>query len=51
VYYSDNPAEFLDRIAGLLRAPDWRNFDNTAFGQARHDALDLLRRMQAGTHS
>jgi uncharacterized protein YecE (DUF72 family) len=48
VYYSDYPAAFLDRIAGLLRAPDWCIFDNTALGEATHDALDLLRKVDSG---
>jgi uncharacterized protein YecE (DUF72 family) len=46
LYYSDYPAVFLDRIAGLLRPDDWCIFDNTALGEATGDALDLLRRME-----
>ncbi len=49
IYYSDYPAAFLERMAGLLRSGDWCIFDNTAVGEATGDALDLLRRMSDQT--
>jgi uncharacterized protein YecE (DUF72 family) len=46
IYYSDYPAAFLDRVAGLMRPEDWCIFDNTALGEATGDALELLRRVR-----
>jgi uncharacterized protein YecE (DUF72 family) len=50
MYYSGYPADYLDRTAGFLgENPNdaWCIFDNTALGEATHDALSLLRRLQA----
>jgi uncharacterized protein YecE (DUF72 family) len=50
IYYSGYPADFLQRTARALRDDPreaWCIFDNTALGEATHDALDLLRRLRA----
>ena len=45
IYYSDYPADSLDRLGKLMRPGDWCIFDNTALGEATHDALELIRRV------
>jgi uncharacterized protein YecE (DUF72 family) len=50
MYYSGHSVDYLDRTARLIRenpTDGWCIFDNTALGAATHDALYLLRRLQA----
>ena len=50
IYYSDYPAETLDRLAETLnvsdKVPTWCIFDNTARGAATANALDLRERLR-----
>jgi uncharacterized protein YecE (DUF72 family) len=49
MYYSGYSAEYLDQTARVVtqgRQEQWCIFDNTALGEATHDALDLLQRVQ-----
>ena len=51
MYYSSYGAEYLDALAARLavlaksRSPVWCIFDNTAYGVATGNALDLMRRL------
>jgi uncharacterized protein YecE (DUF72 family) len=53
VYYSGYSTEYRDELARLMREPglqardQWCIFDNTALGEATHDALDLQRRLRS----
>jgi uncharacterized protein YecE (DUF72 family) len=52
MYYSGYSAEFLDGTANLMREAqatardDWCIFDNTALGEATHDAFELSQQMR-----
>jgi len=49
MYYSGYTSDDLTRLADGMRdcpCETWCIFDNTALGEATHDALDLLRRVQ-----
>jgi uncharacterized protein YecE (DUF72 family) len=51
MYYSGYSADYLDETARLVAhglQEQWCIFDNTALGEATHDALDLLKRVQSG---
>jgi uncharacterized protein YecE (DUF72 family) len=51
MYYSAYTADYLDMIARQVRAEtatgqqNWCIFDNTALGEAMHDAFGLLARI------